>query len=45
MTRMTKYQLEHFESKVKRNFDPLIAEQDIVKFITRFRNMKQLKEL
>jgi hypothetical protein len=30
MTRMTKYQLEHFESKVKRNFDPLIAEQELL---------------
>ena len=27
---MTKYQLEHFESKVKRHFDPLIEEQELL---------------
>jgi len=30
MTKMTKYQLEHFESKVKRHFDPLIEEQELL---------------
>ena len=27
---MTKYQLEHFKSKVKRNFNPLIEEQELL---------------
>ena len=27
---MTKYQLEHFENKVKRHFDPLIEEQELL---------------
>ena len=27
---MTKYQLDHFKSKVKRNFDPLIEEQELL---------------
>ena len=27
---MTKYQLEHFESKVKRHFNPLIEEQELL---------------
>ena len=27
---MTKYQLEHFEDKVKRNLDPLIEEQELL---------------
>ena len=31
MTRsMTKYQLEHFKSKVRRNFEPLIQEQELL---------------
>jgi len=30
MPRMTKYQLEHFESKVKRRLDPLIEEQELL---------------
>ena len=27
---MTKYQLEHFKNKVKRNFNPLIEEQELL---------------
>ena len=27
---MTKYQLEHFESKVRRQFDPLISDQELL---------------
>ena len=27
---MTKYQLEHFKEKVRRNFDPLIEEQELL---------------
>ena len=27
---MTKYQLEHFESKIKRHFQPLISEQELL---------------
>ena len=27
---MTKYQLDHFEKKVKRHFDPLIEEQELL---------------
>jgi len=27
---MTKYQLDHFEKKVKRHFDPLISEQELL---------------
>ena len=27
---MTKYQLDHFKSKVKRNFNPLIQEQELL---------------
>ena len=27
---MTKYQLEHFKDKVKRNFEPLIKEQELL---------------
>ena len=27
---MTKYQLEHFKSKVRRNFNPLIEEQELL---------------
>ena len=27
---MTKYQLDHFKSKVRRNFDPLISEQELL---------------
>ena len=27
---MTKYQLEHFKSKVRRNFEPLIREQELL---------------
>ena len=27
---MTKYQLEHFKSKVRRNFEPLIKEQELL---------------
>ena len=27
---MTKYQLDHFKSKVRRNFDPLIQEQELL---------------
>ena len=27
---MTKYQLEHFKSKVRRNFEPLIQEQELL---------------
>ena len=27
---MTKYQLEHFQEKVKRNLDPLIDEQELL---------------
>jgi hypothetical protein len=30
MTKMTKYQLEHFESKVNRYFEPLISEQQLL---------------
>ena len=30
MPKMTKYQLEHFESKVRRNLDPLIEEQELL---------------
>ena len=30
MTKMTKYQLEHFESKVNRYFEPLISEQELL---------------
>ena len=30
MPKMTKYQLEHFEQKVKRNLDPLIEEQELL---------------
>ena len=30
MTKMTKYQLEHFESKVNRYFQPLIDEQHLL---------------
>jgi hypothetical protein len=30
MTKMTKYQLEHFRSKVRRNFEPLIKEQELL---------------
>ena len=27
---MTKYQLDHFKSKVRRNFNPLIEEQELL---------------
>ena len=27
---MTKYQLDHFQSKVRRNFNPLIEEQELL---------------
>ena len=27
---MTKYQLDHFKQKVRRNFDPLIEEQELL---------------
>ena len=27
---MTKYQLDHFKSKVKRQFDPMIQEQELL---------------
>ena len=27
---MTKYQLDHFKQKVKRHFDPLIEEQELL---------------
>ena len=27
---MTKYQLDHFKEKVRRNFDPLIEEQELL---------------
>jgi tRNA(Ile)-lysidine synthase TilS/MesJ len=30
MSKMTKYQLDHFRQKVKRNFDPLIEEQELL---------------
>ena len=30
MSKMTKYQLEHFENKVNRYFQPLIAEQELL---------------
>ena len=30
MSKMTKYQLEHFESKVNRYFEPLISEQQLL---------------
>ena len=30
MKAMTKYQLEHFESKIKRHFQPLISEQELL---------------
>jgi len=30
MTKMTKYQLEHFQEKVKRNLNPLIEEQELL---------------
>ena len=30
MTKMTKYQLEHFESKVRRQFDPMIQDQELL---------------
>ena len=30
MPRMTKYQLEHFEKKVKRRLNPLIEEQELL---------------
>jgi len=30
MSKMTKYQLEHFESKVKRTLNPLIEEQELL---------------
>lgn len=30
MTKMTKYQLEHFEGKVRRQFDPLIQDQELL---------------
>ena len=30
MSKMTKYQLEHFKSKVRRNFEPLIREQELL---------------
>ena len=30
MPKMTKYQLEHFEKKVDRRFDPLIKEQELL---------------
>ena len=36
MPKMTKYQLEHFRGKVKRNLNPLIEEQELLvkQFIT-----------
>jgi|TARA_R100001530_G_scaffold43334_1_gene32961 hypothetical protein len=30
MTKMTKYQLEHFRDKIKRNLNPLIEEQELL---------------
>ena len=30
MPKMTKYQLEHFRDKVKRNLNPLIEEQELL---------------
>ena len=30
MSKMTKYQLDHFCQKVRRNFDPLIEEQELL---------------
>ena len=30
MKAMTKYQLEHFESKIRRHFQPLISEQELL---------------
>ena len=39
MPKMTKYQLEHFESKVKRTLNPLIEEQELLV------NSTQLKRL
>ena len=30
MSKMTKYQLDHFREKVKRHFDPLIEEQELL---------------
>ena len=30
MPKMTKYQLDHFKSKVKRQFDPMIQEQELL---------------
>tara|TARA_R110000824_G_scaffold110248_1_gene258220 strand:+ start:103 stop:642 length:540 start_codon:yes stop_codon:yes gene_type:complete len=30
MTKMTKYQLDHFKSKVKRQFNPMIEEQELL---------------
>ena len=30
MPKMTKYQLDHFKSKVRRNFEPLIKEQELL---------------
>ena len=46
MPKMTKYQLEHFEDKVKRNLDPLIEEQELlVKQITTEATDKASKKL
>ena len=46
MPKMTKYQLEHFRGKVKRNLDPLIDEQELLvkQYITVATN-KASKEL
>ena len=38
---MTKYQLDHFKSKVKRNFNPLIEEQELLVK----QQLKQLEDL
>jgi hypothetical protein len=51
MTKMTKYQLEHFESKVRRQFDPMIQDKAVAKLskkmgadkvITKFREAEKL---
>jgi len=46
MPKMTKYQLEHFENKVKRTLDPLIEDQELlVKQYTTNATNKVSKEL
>ena len=46
MAKMTKYQLEHFRNKVKRNLNPLIEEQELlVKQFTTEATTKQVRNL